>query len=451
MRNMQYSLRSRKIDPSTTRHRSLGPAVFLFSLLALALAATAQETPSSVPGRNSLPPRNGTLVYRDPRLPSLPTRRWEQSLPGAALQNNERYGRLRDPRRNAPYQYRLQVRCLAEGEEEIGERRFVVHYNEAADEALARRVGAVLARLHWLARDYLGRMPLSSDRGSGYVDVWLQREGPAGGEEYNGHLYLTGIGESRPAAEWVRELAHEYAHLTIPVAGPYTEPEQWANGYLGERLFLKWLLVDNGATDLWDQPINGQGYLTHQVIPFRTRFLEAGPDAPDAERMDGRGMEFFIGTVLALEAAHGPSLLRALFNHFDTPRPQNLGGNLTLALHELQARPFPLNPRAFIPSSIRPSGAGGGTGEVTVEQVAYWVYLTGGQWRLEVEGELHADLVARVEKRALRPAADKAPDGRRTWVLPVVTRNGLWRRLEFTSPSGSAFTLRSVRFDYIGR
>ena len=449
MRNKQYSLRSVKIGSSTTRSWSARLVLLLALMLASAVCAAPGAARDPQPDPEGSPPlllREGSLVYQDPRLPSkLPTRYWKQFLPRNARTNDDWYGRLRDPRQNRLYQYRLQVHCLVEQEGDNGERRFVIHYNRPSDEPLARRVGSVLARLHWLVRDYLGRLPAPSENGGRHVDVWLDENGPAGGEELSGHLYLTGIDVARPPAEWVRELAHEYAHLTLPKVGPYSEPEKWANGYLGERLFLKWLLIDNNVTDLWDQPLNAAGYLTHQVVPFRTRSLEAGPAAPDADRMDGRGMEFFIGTILALEAAHGPTLLRSLLNHFATPRPQNLGSNLTLALDDMQFTPLPLEPGAFIPSSVRPTRSRPGPEGLTVERVAYWVYLTGGRWRIEVDGDLPADTTARVETQEMQAVKSRSTAAGRAWILPVSTRNGLWRRLEFAAPPGETLTARAIR------
>src|SRR5439155_15042666 len=122
---------------------------------------------------------------------------------------------------------------------------------------------------------------------------------------------------------WVRELAHEYGHLTLPNTGPYREPEQWGNGYLGERLYMKWMLVDNGMADVWDRPIDGAAYVANQIAPLRERFLNEGPDSRAAGLGNAEGMDFFIGELMYLEAAHGPVFFRRLIDHFATPRPQN--------------------------------------------------------------------------------------------------------------------------------
>src|SRR5205807_32206 len=74
------------------------------------------------------------------------------------------------------------------------------------------------------------------------VDVWLMRDGLPGAEEAGNDIYLYAIGQDRAPAEWLREIAHEYSHLTLPVVGPFTSPERWGNGYLGERLLMQWLI-----------------------------------------------------------------------------------------------------------------------------------------------------------------------------------------------------------------
>src|SRR5206468_11771889 len=133
-------------------------------------------------------------------------------------------------------------------------------FDRAEDEPLARRVGGVLARLHWLAVEYLGLVPDPADAIARTTNVWLTREGRPGGEEFKRNVYLYAVGEDRAPAEWVREVAHEYSHVVLPAFGPFASPERWANGYLGVRLFLKWL-IDNEQTDLWGSPFLGSAYL----------------------------------------------------------------------------------------------------------------------------------------------------------------------------------------------
>ncbi|HTE17337.1 MAG TPA: hypothetical protein VK689_03020, partial [Armatimonadota bacterium] len=233
---------------------TLIPALAILCTLLSSLPARAQTTP---------PVQEGTLAYRDARLPKKPPPRGWRVYSAREVNPRYDYGPTRDPRYNQAYPLCLQVACSSKGDDARSGRRFVIHYLKPEDEPLARRVGAVMAHLYWIGVDYLGK----GWSGSRYANVWLARNGTAGGEEFEGHLYLFAILEHRAPAEWVRELAHEYSHTHLPRVGEFTQPEKWANGYLGERLFLKWMLSDNGFTDVWGERIDGAAYVANGVAP----------------------------------------------------------------------------------------------------------------------------------------------------------------------------------------
>ncbi|MEO7453458.1 MAG: hypothetical protein ABIV13_01700 [Fimbriimonadales bacterium] len=87
------------------------------------------------------------------------------------------------------------------------------------------------------------------------VHVFLCDGGMAGGEQlfvksrsnrdnfanYNA-IYLYHVESLKDPMEAVREVAHEYGHAILPGIGGFREPEEWANGSLGERLFIRFLL-----------------------------------------------------------------------------------------------------------------------------------------------------------------------------------------------------------------
>jgi hypothetical protein len=86
------------------------------------------------------------------------------------------------------------------------------------------------------------------------VHVFLCDGGKAGGEQlfvksrskrdefasYNA-IYLYHVEGLKDPMEAVREIAHEYGHAVLPAIGGFKEPEDWANGSLGERLFVRYL------------------------------------------------------------------------------------------------------------------------------------------------------------------------------------------------------------------
>jgi hypothetical protein len=393
--------------------------------------------------------RDGSLAYRDPRLPpALPPRWWEAVLPMRPLAS---HGALRDPKYNQEYPFRMQVFCSSEapggggpGSLERPVRAAVVHFRDPADLELAFRSAGVLARLHWVFRDYLGRGPVDG----GYVDLWLRHEGAPSGEEFRRSVYLHAIREPRAPAEWVRELAHEYSHLYLPRVGPYLEPETWAEGYLGERLALKWLLHDNACTDLWGEPIDAGGYMRHQVEPVRNRFLDQGPSSPAARRRDEAGMLHHIGEILALEAMHGPSFLRALLDRFRSTQPEALGGAVARTIEGANLASLPVEPSAVVPSLTEPLKPEE-EGSLRFRRVAYRLLLSGGDWRLQVEGRLPEGTRAVMEATDLQQAPREGEEGAE-WTARLAAPNAIWRRFELAAPPGAALTIRAIRLRRIG-
>lgn len=85
------------------------------------------------------------------------------------------------------------------------------------------------------------------------VDVYLCWGGKAGGEQlfdvdFQGEtprkvntIYLYDLNSFTDPVEMAREMAHEYGHATLPAIGGFKEPEDWANGYLGEKIYLSYI------------------------------------------------------------------------------------------------------------------------------------------------------------------------------------------------------------------
>lgn len=347
---------------------------------------------------------------------------------------------MRDPKYNFDYPFAVGVNVWVDfrDQETSGERRFEINYARKEDEALARRIGSVMARLHWLGLDYLG---VSAGRSG--TSLWLARDGEPGAEESGGDIWVHAIDTPRAPAEWVRELAHEYSHATLPNLGPFSRPERWANGYLGERLYLKWMLHDNLQTDVWSEPIDAEGYMTNQVAPLRDLFLAEGPSSPRSELTDADGMNFLIGQFLALEAAHGPALLRELIGRIRSPSPKGLPVNLAASIRALQPPILPIDPAVTIPKSIeqpepRPQGG------VRVARAAYRLYVPSGDWTLEAEGDVPQGTNVSLDGSALTRMPSRGVVAG-AWSTMQATDESGWRRVEIAAPSGKKVELSRLR------
>jgi hypothetical protein len=102
-------------------------------------------------------------------------------------------------------------------------------------------------------------------------------------------------------------VAHEYGHATLPPVGIFKAPEDWANGHLGERLYLKWLRDEIAAKHLTTADAVGasveqlNAYLTQNVWPNVKRVAVAGPNYAALKKLDKTAMDQYLGWVMYAE------------------------------------------------------------------------------------------------------------------------------------------------------
>ncbi len=200
--------------------------------------------------------------------------------------------------------------------------RFIVHAPDAESLPLAKRVARMLLLLFGENR---ARLAFDHPISASIVQVWLTRQGgqgnaaDAGGEQIKNDIYLYSIYTERRPVEWAREVAHEYGHFALPGVSGYTSPEEWANGVLGERLFLYWLREDLRAGKLHPDDVpfvtadQLDEYIVRQDIPLLRRITHDGVDERQLARRDAAGMDYYTGFALYLDTVYGSrALLDAL-------------------------------------------------------------------------------------------------------------------------------------------
>jgi hypothetical protein len=148
------------------------------------------------------------------------------------------------------------------------------------------------------------------------VDEYLCWGGTAGGEQTMGEetegghtrrvntIYIYDIASFKNPIEMAREVAHEYGHAVLPAVGGFQTPEDWANGYLGEKLFLRWLR-DAGETGQIDSSsimganlVDLDAWVKKNVDPL---VLDAASHPPNKALLRGTGqkaMNSYMGLVL---------------------------------------------------------------------------------------------------------------------------------------------------------
>jgi hypothetical protein len=179
------------------------------------------------------------------------------------------------------------------------------------DHEKTQLVARMLLRLTQLNKRNLSIMqpPISHQ----VIDVYLSWGGEAGGEQMfvmdieNGRqrranvIYIYDWRSFTDPLEMARELAHEYGHATLPPIGGYSEPEEWANGYLGEGLFLRWMLKEQRQGRLTPEDAMGadekalQGYVDRTVTPLVEKIANNGVDKKLLAGSSHESMKEYLG------------------------------------------------------------------------------------------------------------------------------------------------------------
>lgn len=245
------------------------------------------------------------------------------------------------------------------------ELRFRVYAQQTEDLPAVQKVCRLLLRLQEIAWWKL-RLQVNL-QGERVLNVWLCRQGNSGGEQWRNNLYIYSIQEIREPLEWLREVAHEFSHALLPGITGYTAPEPWANGYMGERLFLSWLepLLQSGDLSPEDtcgaSPADVRQFVHQRCLPLRHIWVTTGFPEQDFQRTDAGGMGTLIGLVLYIDGVYGAPMLRATFARLTEPQP--------LALW-----------RAFIDAVSESEEL-----QITPPGATTRVWLPSGQWRVETE------------------------------------------------------------------
>ena len=281
----------------------------------------------------------------------------------------------------------------------------------------AQHIAGVLVRLRQCVEAYSGLTPRFTDKGA--VNVWLTEGHDAGAESMREHLYLYNLNAPRSSPEWIRQIAHEFGHQTLPPIAGFTAPEPVASGYLGERLYMHWLLrnVAEGAHEHpWLAEIDGAAFHERFYDPLIRRFAEIGPDHQQLRGTDAAAMDACIGMALYLDAARGSRFLAATLSDMRAPLFAGANG----FLHSVQSLEMYLQSLDQPVVTVRMID--------TLPTISYRVFLREGNWIGEAQGtnvkETQFDLA--VNGKVFTPDAfgrftvDKLPQGWHTFELKGV-------------------------------
>ncbi|MGI4789116.1 MAG: hypothetical protein ACRYFS_09725 [Janthinobacterium lividum] len=189
-----------------------------------------------------------------------------------------------------------------------------IHYPTQSDAPLAARIARLLALAHQTLVQKTGH---EAANGTVPFDVWLCAGGKSGGEQWRSNIYLYNLETPRSSIEWIREIVHEYSHLALPAIGGYDAPEYWANGYLGERLLVRWFQrLPNGPAEveaLWGDFSGAPNFDRLLIAPPLALYKKTGPSPEWLARRDELGMRYLIGQALTYDDKYGADRLGEAF------------------------------------------------------------------------------------------------------------------------------------------
>jgi hypothetical protein len=178
----------------------------------------------------------------------------------------------------------------------------------------------------WSYNRYRLKIDHSEAYASRQIHLYLCDGGQAGGEQRFGEdryvdrdtgravthkvntIYIYDMPSfTKDRVEMLREIAHEYGHATLPPIGPFSKPEDWANGDLGERLYLRWLFEDLVAQRLQRGDVLGatsaglDQYLKAKSDPLIREVASNGPNLDLLGKKGEAAMNAYLGLALYAE------------------------------------------------------------------------------------------------------------------------------------------------------
>ncbi|MBS1723226.1 MAG: hypothetical protein JSS66_09775 [Armatimonadetes bacterium] len=137
--------------------------------------------------------------------------------------------------------------------------------------------------------------------GNQQVDVYLCSQGQPGAEQLFGEdpgtpetggapgkvntIYVYQVGTLTEPVEALREIVHEYGHATLPPVKTTGGHEEWANGDLGERIYMTWVRDCLAKKTL--EPADVLGVDLQAIVPYvKTKV------APSVSRVGTKGPDF---------------------------------------------------------------------------------------------------------------------------------------------------------------
>lgn len=234
----------------------------------------------------------------------------------------------------------------------------------------------------------------------GIVDVYLCFGGKPGGEQMFdldpqvippikvNTIYIYDLDSFKGAVEMAREVAHEFGHASLPPVGGFKKPEDWANGYLGERLFLRYLRDQIAAGRLTPDDTMGatgaqlDAWVKANVDPLVSQAAKEGPNATLLGSTGPEAMNSYMGLALYAAAILPPKTFARSMMMNGTMKAADYPSAIAVAAEEGDRYPIQVPPSLQGQEIWIPLGKGRIEGANVVERRQEWAKIkpTGEVW-----------------------------------------------------------------------
>ncbi len=202
-----------------------------------------------------------------------------------------------------------------------GNKRFKVYAQSHTQIETSKLATRMLLRVWDQCQFWKIDHPLTYDR---LVHVYFCEGGKPGGEQlfittpggqkFNA-IYIFDMRSFLSPLEKARELAHEYGHAVLPPIKGFTTPEEWGNGYLGEKLFLDALIhsPDFQKEDAMDcEKGLIKSWITQNAQPTVYKIWSYGPDIQQLSKTGKKSLDEYIGVNLYFYKSFPAAFARGL-------------------------------------------------------------------------------------------------------------------------------------------
>jgi hypothetical protein len=114
-----------------------------------------------------------------------------------------------------------------------------------------------------------------------------------------------------------------------------------------------------------------------------------------------------------------------------------------MLLRDMKPATYSVMGNGFIPSKSQKVNATD-PAATRFTKAAYWVFLPGGDWLIDVHGQLPPNTTAQLEAAQLKPGR-AGMGAMTTWETSLTSFNGVWRRFEISAPGGAPMQIQSIQ------